>query len=94
MTAVKAVLFQSVTAHIVKRVNRYVRKSKIILKARRIGTMQLNGLTRLLDTWAYRPVKLLYLLNARALPFTSKLSGSRQSKIINQGALVQSNSMD
>ena len=29
--------------------------------------MQLNGLTRLLDTWADRPVKLLYLLNARAL---------------------------
>ena len=48
--------------------------------------MQLNGLTRLLDTWADRPVKLLYLLNARALPLTSKLSGSRQSKIIKQGA--------
>jgi hypothetical protein len=43
----------------------------------------------LLDTWADRPVKLLYLLNARALPLTSKLSGGRQSKIIKQGALVQ-----
>ena len=52
--------------------------------------MQLNGLTRLLDTWADRPVKLLYLLNARALPLTSKLSGSRQSKIIKQGAPVNS----
>ena len=49
--------------------------------------MQLNGLTRLLDTWADRPVKLLYLLNVRALHLTSKLSGSRQSKIIKQGAL-------
>ena len=48
--------------------------------------MQLNGLTRLLDTWTDRPVKLLYLLNARALPLTSKLPGSRQSKIIKQGA--------
>ena len=48
--------------------------------------MQLNGLTRLPDTWADRPVKLLYLLNARALPLMSKLSGVRQSKIIKQGA--------
>jgi hypothetical protein len=60
--------------------NKSLDRVKKILRARRIGTMQLNGLTRLLDTWADRPVKLLYLLNARALPLRSKLSGGRQSK--------------